>query len=341
MSTRAAVQSLPATISPMLASLARQPFDSPDHLFELKWDGMRCLAFFDEAGLRLQSRNLKDMTPQFPELTTLPESIRAESAVLDGELVCFDKDGRPSLTRLRRRLKTLDGGRRDPGPNAHYVAFDILYLDGHSLMELPLVERKVLLRETLEPSELAQPCEFVEANGVAFFQATCDHGLEGIMAKARSGQYHPGKRTNAWLKIKRVRECDFVVGGYTFGGANQYFSSLLLGLHDGQGRLVYVGQVGTGLSRTEAKEVYARLERVQSTEPPFDNPPSLERLVHWCRPAIVCSVQYGEFTEPGLVQYPTFLSLVDDKSPADCKLADAPGRPSYDILRDLEEASEM
>ena len=321
-------QSLPATIDPMLARLVRYPFDSPDHIFELKWDGIRALAFIEGGRLKLQNRNLQDITPQFPELSQLPDAVTADRTVLDGELVCFDQNGHPSLVRLQQRLQRHGQSRTVRTPRVHFVAFDLLYRGGKSLMNEPLVSRKNLLHETLRPTETAQACEFIESDGTAFFQATCEHGLEGVMAKSKSGLYVPGKRSPSWLKVKRVRECEFVVGGYTFGGRRkELFGSLLLGLYDKDERLAYVGRVGAGFSQSEAKTIRAMLEELHTPDCPFAVAPSLQSFVFWCRPQLVCRVDYGEFSTGGKLRYPRYQTLRNDKPPTDCRVADAPGWP--------------
>ena len=312
----------------MLGRLTRAPFDSSEHLFELKWDGIRALAYVEDGRLRLQSRNLTDLTPMFPELSRLPEIVAFDRTVLDGELVCFDGEGRPSLTHMQQRLRRQATGRPVRTPRAHFVAFDLLYLEGIPVVEQPLVQRKNLLHEALEPTDLAQPCEFVEADGNAFFQAICDHGLEGIMAKERSSPYVAGERSDSWLKVKRVRECEFVICGYAFGGKRKELdSSLILGLHDDERSLVYVGQVETGLSPTEAKRLHTMLEELHSPEAPFADPPLLQRFVYWCRPELVCRVEYGEFSTGGKLRYPVYKTLRSDKPSADCRTVDAPGWP--------------
>ena len=319
---------LPAAIKPMLARLTRRPFDSPDHIFELKWDGIRALAFVEAGRLRLQDRNLRDITSRFPELAQLPKLVKADHTVLDGELVCFDDRGHPSLSRLQQRLQRQSKSRAVRSPQVHFVAFDLLFLNGTSVTGEPLGLRKSILHEVLEPSELAQPCEFMETDGCAFFQATCDHGLEGIVAKDRSSRYLPGKRNSSWLKVKRVRECEFVVAGYTVGGKRTgQFSALLLGLYDEAKRLVFVGSVGVGFSKADRTQINAVLKGLHVQECPFDDPPKVQRLLYWCRPELVCGVEYGEFSDGGEVHYARYLSLREDKPPTDCRIVDAPGWP--------------
>ena len=320
----------------MLARLTRHAFDSPDHIFELKWDGIRALAFVEGGRLKLQSRNLQDLTSQFPELHRLPESVKADQAVLDGELVCFDGQGRPSMERMQQRLRRQAQGRSVKGPRVHFVAFDLLYLGGTSLMNEPLLRRKELLDDSLRSTEVAQPCEFIETDGTAFFNATCELGLEGIMAKAKSSSYTAGQRSASWLKLKRVRECEFVIGGYAFGGKRrELFGSLLLGLYDGNRRLVYVGQVATGFLRVEERRIHSILSELHVAESPFMESPSLQRFVYWCRPEVVCRAEYGEFTTDGKLRYSVYQALRDDKPARDCRTADAPGWPQLLRLSEL------
>ena len=156
----------------MLARLVRQSFNSPDHLFEIKWDGIRALAFVEDGGFRLLSRNSKDLAPMFPELSELPAQVKGNGVVLDGELVCLDDLGHSSYERLHQRLEN-PHGRKAPATAVQFIAFDLLYLDGYPVMREPLSHRKNYLRDTLEPSEIAQPCDFIENDGEAFFHATC------------------------------------------------------------------------------------------------------------------------------------------------------------------------
>ena len=312
----------------MLARLARHPFDSPNHLFELKWDGMRALAFIENGRVRMQSRNLQDITARFPEMARIEKAVKTEQAVLDGELVVFDPKGRPSFRRLQERLQGQARGRTDRGPRAHFVAFDLLYSGGVSLMDQPLVHRKNLLHEVLEPGDVVEPCDFVENDGTAFFEVTQLQDLEGIVAKDKAGRYFPGRRSQSWRKIKRLRECDFVVGGYDFGGERGLFSSLLVGLYGNRGRLVQVGQVSAGFSKQEMRELHAALQPMHTSDSPFANTPRVDRFVYWCKPELVCRVQYGEFTNQGRLRYAAFVARMDDKLPSDCKIDDAPGWPS-------------
>ena len=312
---------LPATIRPVLARLTRRPFDSPGHIFELKWDGMRALAFLEGGSLRLQGRDLTDLTDRFPELRALPRAVAADRTVLDGELVCLDAYGRPSYSLLRERLQGKDADLR-----VLYVAFDALFVGGRTLLERPLIERKRQLAGVLKDNDIAQVSEFIEGDGKVFFDATCEHGLEGIMAKDKASPYLPGERSPNWQKIKRLRECAFVVCGYDFDGGRRPFVSLILGLYD-RGRLRYAGRVSAGFSDEDAREVHSILQGLVSGECPFETPPPLDRLAYWCRPDLACRVSYGEFTPDGNLRYPVYLGLREDKPAADCRIEDAPFWP--------------
>ena len=284
--------------------------------------------------MRLQSRALRDITGSFPEMGSLPKSLSSDGTVLDGELVCFDQSERPSFARMQSRLQRQSGGSHDRGPRASFVAFDLLYVEGTSVMDEPLGRRKNLLHQTLRPTDIAQPCEFIETDGQAFFAVTREHELEGIMAKDKSSPYLPGKRSPSWQKIKRLRSCDFVIGGYDFGGGNnELISSLIVGLYDARRRLVYAGHVGSGFSKPAARRLHSELQALHTSKCPFDVPPRIERFVYWCRPERVCRVEYGEFTSQGRLRYAMWIAQTDDKLPTDCRVDDAPGWPAELAIR--------
>lgn len=333
---------LPQVVRPMLALLAREPFDSPAHVFELKWEGIRALAFIEGGRLRLLSRKGLDITATFPEMAGLPAQLRRDGVVLDGELVCLDERGQPSYARLEERLAAASSraARRNP---VHFVAFDVLYVAGAPVMRAPLLTRKHMLHDVLAPTDFAQACDYVERDGRAFFDATCALGLEGIVAKEKVSAYLPGRRTRSWLKVKRTRDAQFVVGGYTFGGlmgaggaaagrngsgrAGAPFASLLLGLYGARGRLAYVGQVSEGIPAQAARSIYASLQTLHVDRCPFTAVPRIPRFIYWCRPRLVCDVRYGEFTEEGQLAYPIFQALREDKAAQECVIADAAGWP--------------
>ena len=182
----------------MLASLTRHPFDSPDYLYELKWDGIRALATVQGGSATLTDRNGREITHVFPELAQIGVQAKDGGTVLDGEIVCLDKEGRPSFSLLQERLAHPNA--RSRNAQANYIVFDVLYVNGMSVMKEPLHRRKARLHQLLPSSELVQPCAYIEREGKAFFHATCQLGLEGIVAKEKSSLYSPGKRSSAWQK---------------------------------------------------------------------------------------------------------------------------------------------
>lgn len=327
-----------ATVRPMLASLRRHPFDSPDHLYELKWDGIRALARVEGSRTTLTDRNGRDITEMFPELSEIAVQGKRNGTVLDGEIVCMDKEGRPSFPLLQERLNHRNGRTRTDRANyraqANYIVFDVLYLNGMPVMNEPLHRRKALLHQYLSSSEVVQPCAYIEREGKAFFHATCQLGLEGIVAKEKSSLYTPGKRSSAWEKVKRWRECEFTIGGYAFGGERgELFASLLLGLYNSQGALEYVGSVGAGFTKPQAKQVYSSLTNVHTDVCPFNVLPSMQKFLFWCKPELVCQVQYGEFSTDGKLRYPVYMTMREDKAPPECTLQDAPGWPEQLLYR--------
>lgn len=320
-------KSLPTTLKPMLAHLARSPFDSTEHLFELKWEGIRALVFADHGRLQIFNRRGATITAVFPELKELTEALRHDGVILDGEIVCLDEAGQPNYQYLRERLDKPER-RVSRRSTVHFIAFDLLYRDRKSLLREPLVARKNLLHELVIPSEVVQVSEFIEREGRAFFDATCKLGLEGIVAKEKLGMYLPGKRSRTWLKVKRVREAEFIIAGYTFGGKkNEPFNSLLLGLLDERHRLTYVGQVSEGIPAAVAKSLIEQMVKLHVAQAPFLDTPRIAKFFYWCRPELVCLVQYGEFTEEGQLAYPVFVALSEDTSPEECMVTDTIGWP--------------
>ena len=323
---------LPEAISPMLAVPVAEPFDSPDHIFEPAWDGVRTLAFIEGGRLRLQARNLDMLLGQCPEMEALPGLVSGDGVVLDGEIVTLDAAGRPSLSRLHDRLhrQSREGperaSRRFP---ATYMAFDILYWEHRPLLSEPLMRRKDVLQEVARTEGPLRVAEFVESAGVSFFQVVEQLGLEGMVAKHRDGIYLPGRRSPYWLRVRVARSGLFVIGGYTFGGGNrrQPFLSLLLGQYDGD-RLVYAGSVSGGFPDAARKETYERLVPLHADVCPFASPPvSIHQFIYWCTPELVCQVKYGEMAPDKRVRFPLFVALRPDIAPRDCAPEDATSPP--------------
>ncbi|MEW6521974.1 MAG: non-homologous end-joining DNA ligase [Bacillota bacterium] len=286
--------------APMLAETAPGPFDSDRHVFEIKWDGYRALAHVTAGACTFYSRHAKDLTPTFPALRAVAASVRSVPAILDGEIVAFDHNGRPSFSRLRR------GG----GPVV-YMAFDLLVTGGEPVMDAPWHRRRALLEEGMEPGEAIQLSPVVKGAGRALYRSVVERGLEGMMAKEMASPYLPGRRSGYWLKVRNVRTLDCVIAGVT-AGKGRALGALVLAcyLH---GELVSVGQVGTGFSEAEAGSILARLRaRVPQ--------PKGSRGVLWVEPQLVCSVEYLEFTPDLQLRHPVFRGIRPDVDPQSCRL---------------------
>ncbi len=235
---------LPTRIEPMLATLASKPFSDPDWLFEIKWDGYRVQAVVDGGKVRIWTRNLNDAETYFPRLLSPPGRwIEAEQAVVDGEVVALDADGRPDFSLLQAKL----GDKAATG--LVYQAFDLLYLDGRSLLDVPLEDRKRLLRSVLKEHPRVRYATHIEGEGLAFYEAATKLGVEGIVAKLRRSRYEPGRRTSAWLKLKIRPEQELVVGGWTPGSGNaRDLGALAVGVYE-DGKLQFAGKVGSRVHR--------------------------------------------------------------------------------------------
>jgi DNA ligase D-like protein (predicted ligase) len=322
---------MPAALRPMLPAVAPEPFDSPDHLFELKWGGVRSLAFVRGGRLRLQGSNLRDITALFPELAELPSQLHASEALLDGEIVALGPQGYPDFDVLRSRLNSyaLEGlPKPRSGATISYQAFDLLFLNGRPLLNRPLRERRAVLQGALDAGQTARPCDFIENDGIAFFEAAVQHKLEGIVAKEKDSPYFPGKRSSAWLEIRSLQAGEFVIGGYTFGGGRRRdaFHGLLLGAYR-RGQLRYAGQATGGYSEREARWLADLLSKLHTSQPPFADPPAIQRLIFWVRPQVVCQVRFSHWSPQGRLRFPVFMALRPDLAPEDCIADEIPLPP--------------
>lgn len=306
-------------IKPMLAEVAEEPFDSEEHYFEPKLDGVRALAFINQGQTRLQARNLADISPQFPELLGLHRQVDGNDIVLDGEIVCLDPKGFPSFEAIQGRVHkshSLDikvAARQNPST---YMVFDTLYVAGESIMDEPLSERKKLLARLVHPSLQVQVVKFVQGQGIALFNTALEHELEGIVAKETSSPYLPGKRSTSWLKIKTKKEGVFVIGGLTRGeGAREdTFGALALGTWGEDGKLYHVGNVGTGFSDYHLREILKLCQGLETQGSPFANFSGDGKIRLWCRPVLQCEVRYLEMTTDGKLRTPAFRGLVSRHS---------------------------
>ena len=326
---------MPTTIHPMLATSTAKAFDNPDWLFEIKWDGYRAVAFIEEGRVRLVSRSQNDLTAQFPELGTLPQFVKAKRAILDGEIVALDEEGRPSFSLMQQRTGFQPGKRRLPrreGVPVIYYAFDLLYLDGLDLRRVALEQRKQLLQDRIVAGEngVIHFSDHYAEKGLDLFEAAKQRGLEGIVAKKRSSAYQE-KRSSDWLKIKITQRQECVIGGYTDPeGSRECFGALVLGLYDRQGRLIHVGQVGTGFDQKMLKEIFARLQPLKTKQNPFYGGIGGLRKVQFVRPELVAEIKFAEWThetaEGGMkLRAPVFMGLRGDKTAEQCRLEEAVG----------------
>jgi len=322
---------MPTIIHPMLANSTAKAFDDPDWLFEIKWDGYRAVAFIEGGRVRLVSRNQNDLTAQFPELKSLPQFVKAGRAILDGEIVALDDEGRPSFSLMQQRTGFQPGKRRLPrreGVPVIYYAFDLLYLDGLDLRRDGLEQRKLLLQEKIVPGGVIQFSDHFAEKGLDLFEAAKRRGLEGIVAKKRSSAYEEKRSTN-WLKIKITQRQECVIGGYTDPeGSREYFGALVLGLYDQQGRLIHVGQAGTGFDQKTLKEIFAGLQPLKTKQNPFYGEIGGLRKVQFVRPELVAEIKFAEWThetaEGGMkLRAPVFMGLRFDKAAEECRLEDA------------------
>jgi bifunctional non-homologous end joining protein LigD len=320
---------MPTDIHPMLASIVEKPFDDPNWLFEIKWDGYRAVSFIENGDVRLVSRNQNDLSPRYPELQDLPKFVDAKTAIFDGEVVVLDEQGRPSFSLMQQRTGIRSHGRQG-APRRDlpimYFVFDILYLDGYDLRRVNLDDRKRVLREVLRDGEIVRYSDHYAGAGVALFKAAKEKGLEGIIAKKRNSCYDE-RRSREWLKIKITQTVDCVIGGYTDpDGARQYFGSLVLGLYNDKKQLIHVGNAGTGFNQAMLKQIFGALKEIETNKSPFTGPVEPKK-VHWVKPERVAEVKFSEWThetdEGGLkLRAPVFMGLREDKNPEDCTLAE-------------------
>ena len=319
---------MPTAIYPMLATAIEEPFDNPDWIFEIKWDGYRAIAFIDKGRVQLVSRNQNDLTGQYPDLSDLPEAIKAKTAVLDGEIVVLDENGRPSFSLMQQRTGFRERGRRAaPKPQIPimYYAFDVIYVDGYDLRRVSLGERKRVLESIVTENESIRLSGHFPANGKALFEVAREKGLEGILAK-RNGSYYEERRSREWLKIKIKHQLEAVIGGYTEPeGSRPFFGSIVLGLYDKSGNLVHVGQAGSGFTQLTLASMWKRLKPLETKTNPFYGKVEALRKVHWVKPELIAQIEFTEWThatdEGGpKLRAPVFLGLREDKDPKECTL---------------------
>jgi bifunctional non-homologous end joining protein LigD len=312
---------MPDRIAPMLARSGKLPPDEESYGFEVKWDGIRTVLFCDHGHLTLQGRNFTDFTPRYPEVRELARELGARRLILDGEVVAFDDEGRPSFERLQTRMHLASDSavrRRMRDTPVTYVIFDLLYLDGHSTMPLSYEDRRRVLEALALEGPAWRTPAYHRGEGTVLLEATRELGIEGILAKRLDCPYEPGRRSSGWIKVKNVCLQDVVIGGWTpgEGGRAGHLGALAVGVME-DGRLVYAGKVGTGFTERTLAMLERELQPLQRDESPFEGrqPPKGTVFVE---PRLVASVEFREWTNSGTLRAPSFKGLRPDKDPQDC-----------------------
>jgi bifunctional non-homologous end joining protein LigD len=311
--------SMPSRLEPMLATLGDHPFSDPNWLFEIKWDGVRALAWMDDGGLTLRARSGADITGRYPELASLPTALSARQAVLDGEIAALDAHGRSDFGRLQERMHV-----RAPSENlvsrvpVVFLAFDLLYCDGYDLRRSPLIGRKQLLQRLLHTSEKFRFSDHQLQHGKELFELARDTGLEGIVAKRLDSPY-VSERSGNWVKLKVTKTLDAVVGGWTAPRTTAIpLGALLLGLYRGK-KLRFIGHVGTGFDGKKLEELSGKLKKLASSSCPFDAVPETNENPSWVSPELVARVKFSGWTQENALRHPVFIALREDARPSNCQ----------------------
>ena len=314
----AVTAAMPTSITPMLATLSQTAPVGGRWVYEIKWDGVRAIAFVENNSVRWVGRKGTPIDRQYPELSVLAHYVKAQSAILDGEVASIDENGRPSFERLQPRIMASD-------PNAIasmarsrpviFFAFDLLYLNGQDLRGVAFEQRKQLLATVLADSPIAKVSEHFDTDPQALLAAVRSQGIEGIVAKRLGSRYEPARGSD-WVKIKINHEQDFVLCGYTLG-ERDYFGALLLGVYD-KDELKFAGSVGTGFDRKLMELLYAKLHAIETTNCPFGKAPALAQVIIYIKPELVATVKYLEWTNEGRLRAPVFVGLRNDVDPREC-----------------------
>ena len=310
----------PLKLKPMLATLVDKPFDEPGWLYEVKWDGYRTLALCDIDNVELKSRNDKPFNKKFYSVHRAVQDWNI-NAVVDGEVVVLDESGKSNFGSLQNWRSEADG-------EIFFYVFDLLWLDGRTLMELPLTQRREILKEIMPGEGIIRLSETFDGNGIQFFEAASKIGLEGIIAKKTNSFYYPGTRSDSWLKIKANTRQEMVIGGYTKNDdSSKAFSSLLLGVFK-NANLVYKGKVGTGFNNKQQREMLEKFKPLIIKNPPFTEIPNINKpsrfrpdpphaTATWLKPELVCEVSFAEMTGDGIMRHPSFEGMRIDKNAKD------------------------
>jgi bifunctional non-homologous end joining protein LigD len=307
-SAKAPTSNILSGVKPMLATLIDKPFDDPGWIYEIKWDGYRAVGAWDGKGAELYSRNGQDFAQKYPPIYEALRKLK-KPAVIDGEIVMLDKDGRSGFELLQNYGNS--------GGELAYFVFDILWLDGHDLRGLPLKQRKELLKALLLPKGPIRYSDHIETRGKDFFKSAQKQKLEGIMAKDAASPYKAGARSERWLKIKTHMSQEAIICGYTEPkGSRKYIGAFILGVYK-RGKLKYVGHAGGGSNPLLLKELRQNLQKIEIEESPFDEKVRPNAAVHWVKPKILCEVSFSEWTSDGRMRQPIFKGIRNDKPAKD------------------------
>lgn len=337
---RLAAPPTPRSFPLNLARLHREPFDSAAWLFEIKYDGVRVIAIRDGGERRLFGRSGAEITRRYPEVTLAFSRLPFDRFVIDGEIVVLDARGQASFHLLQRRIGITDTGeieRLAIEQPATCYAFDLLATAGYDLRGLKLEDRKSILAKMVRGDGILRYCDHIAERGREFYAAAAQAGLEGIVAKRREAKYQ-GRRTGDWLKIKCPRLGRFVIGGWTDpAGSRSAFGALLLGQYEDDGSLRFVGRAGTGFDSELLTSISRRLKSLAADRSPFRShragEPTIPRGAHFCRPELVCEVQYAEWTAGGVLRHPAFIRIVEDANPRDCRLEYAAAKEEHAMTK--------
>ncbi len=311
-------------IKPMMAKTG-EPFDSDNHFFELKWDGLRALLFLQQGRLELQNRNLRDVTASYPEIQTITKRMKAKKAIIDGEVVVLSKKGTPDFGKLQNRFGIEDPKRVETARRANpvtYVAFDLLHLNGKDLIKEQLENRKNTLQDLIEEGPHLLYGDHIEGKGLQYFLEALNLGFEGVIGKEKHSPYLIGARSSFWIKTKGSQTLDAVVVGYTVGEGMRKatFGSLVMAMYDDKGKLVHVGNVGGGFDDKRLLEIKRMLDKLVVKKPVITGPIDAPSPITWVRPNIVCEILYANITSDRKLRFPRFRTLRLDKRPEECRL---------------------
>ncbi|MDB5226459.1 MAG: ligase [Bacteroidota bacterium] len=293
-------------IKPMFATSGGKPFSSGDWIFELKLDGFRAIAELNKGKEKLYSRNGLDFSKDYPAVFSALKKLNLK-AILDGEIVALDKNNSPSFQLLQQTMI-------DPSIQLAYYVFDILQLNGKDLTRLPLIERKEILKKSLQPNEVIRYSDHIEKEGKKFFELVIKKNIEGMMAKKKDSLYMPGRRSADWLKVKHHHEQEAIIIGFTEPkGGRKHFGSLLLAVYH-NGELKYVGNAGTGFNDQGLKDVFDKMKPLTVDRSPVKEKIPATGDVTWIKPKLVSNIKFTEWTNGGQMRHPVFLGLRKDKS---------------------------